>query len=299
MDKIGILVVSNCYSSPSMIDAFSRGSSYAPEFYVIEKQRNPYNSKRAKVHVVAEGLKIPEIVKFAKRYNDKIEFCVCDWEEPIIKGLRDELEKETDIEALFPTKEYAIEGSKVKQRLLFDESKAKINPKFRVFGKGKYANKSELGKDLFPWLDETGIEPVVKPDKPAAGKGVGVWGNDFDDRGEVLEFLFQSIANCDTIVEEKLYGEESSFQAFCDGKHMAVAPETRDYKRAFDGDQGRLTGGVGCFRSESDILPFMTTADREEQLRNEELILKKWKGEGDNAGMRGIIYDAFTVLPNS
>jgi phosphoribosylamine--glycine ligase len=282
-----------------MIDAFSRGSSYAPEFYVIEKQRNPYNSKRAKVHVVAEGLKIPEIVKFAKRYNDKIEFCVCDWEEPIIKGLRDELEKETDIEALFPTKEYAIEGSKVKQRLLFDESKAKINPKFRVFGKGKYANKSELGKDLFPWLDETGIEPVVKPDKPAAGKGVGVWGNDFDDRGEVLEFLFQSIANCDTIVEEKLYGEESSFQAFCDGKHMAVAPETRDYKRAFDGDQGRLTGGVGCFRSESDILPFMTTADREEQLRNEELILKKWKGEGDNAGMRGIIYDAFTVLPNS
>ena len=50
------------------------------------------------------------------------------------------------------------------------------------------------------------------------------------------------------VVEERLEGEESSFQALSDGRHFIVAPQTRDYKRALDDNKGRLTGGMGSYR---------------------------------------------------
>ena len=90
---------------------------------------------------------------------------------------------------------------------------------------------------------------AVKPDAPAVGKGVGIWGDHFTTRQQLYEHFMSSFKTGPVIVEEKVEGEESSFQTFCDGKHLILLPETRDHKRAFNGDEGPNTGGMGSYKN--------------------------------------------------
>jgi len=192
-----------------------------------------------------------------------------------------------------PTKQYAIEESKVQQRLLFDEIAPEVNPRFRVFNPKKYRNMTKVKKAVYEWLDELNNKAVVKPDKPTAGRGVGVWGDHFKSRKQLFEHFLSSYQYGPVIIEEKIDGEESSFQAFCDGKHFVPLPDTRDYKRAFDNDKGPNTGGMGSYKGVGDVLPFLTESDRAKEIRVIERIFRKWKGEDDKA-LRGIpLYVAF------
>jgi phosphoribosylamine-glycine ligase len=97
------------------------------------------------------------------------------------------------------------------------------------------------------------------------------------------------------IIEEKIDGEESSFQALCDGKHFIPLPGTRDYKRAFDGDKGPNTGGMGSYKNTGDALPFLTSAEREQERVLATRIFEKWKAKiGDDTALRGVpLYLAF------
>jgi phosphoribosylamine--glycine ligase len=83
---------------------------------------------------------------------------------------------------------------------------------------------------------------VVKVDGLAAGKGVFVCRTQ-DELDEAL----RAVAGGDFVVEELLEGEELSVFALCDGvRALGLAP-ARDFKRAFDGDEGPNTGGMGAF----------------------------------------------------
>lgn len=99
-------------------------------------------------------------------------------------------------------------------------------------------------------LDRFGPPWVVKADGLAAGKGVLVTSS----RGEAQAFL----AGCleggrfgegghRVVLEEFLAGEEASVIAICDGERHVLLPAARDFKRAFDGDAGPNTGGMGSF----------------------------------------------------
>jgi phosphoribosylamine--glycine ligase len=91
---------------------------------------------------------------------------------------------------------------------------------------------------------------VVKADGLAAGKGVTVC----RDKAEVLSALKASLADKvfgpageKVVLEEALEGDELSVMALCDGATLSPLPSAQDHKRAFDGDRGPNTGGMGAY----------------------------------------------------
>jgi phosphoribosylamine--glycine ligase len=295
MEKVGVLVVSYGAREVAMVDALARSQKYKVEFYIADKQLNPFNAEHATKHVVLPSLNIQDINKFAQSYKDKLDFAIVGSEKPIIDGLRDLLEAETGIPVVCPKKDYAIEESKVKQRLLFEQIAPEANPRFKIFDPKDYTDTASVRGDVYRWLDELDNQAVVKPDKPAAGKGVGVWGDHFATREELFEHFLSNFQYSAVIIEEKVPGEESSCMAFCDGKHFIPLPDTRDYKRAFDDDRGPNTGGMGSYKDVDDKLPFLTAAEHENELALANKIFTGWSKQiNDSTALRGVpLYLAF------
>jgi phosphoribosylamine--glycine ligase len=300
MEKVGILVV--CYGAreAAMVDAFARSPNYNVKLFIGDKQLNPFNVKKAAKHVVIPDLNIEEICKFAEANKGEIDFAMIGPEKPIIDGVRDLLEKRTGIPVICPKKEYAIEASKVEQRVLFQEIVPDANPRFKVFKPEDYPTVDDVKKDVYKWLNELANQAVVKPDKPTAGKGVGVWGDHFNSREQLFEHFMSNFQYGTVIIEEKIDGEESSFMAFCDGKHLAPLPDTRDHKRAFDDDKGPNTGGMGSYKNKIDQLPFMMKSDRENEVAIAKKIFKEWTNKmPDPSAVRGVpLYLAFMHTAN-
>lgn len=295
MDKVGVLVVSYGAREAAMVDALSRSPNYKVELYIADKQRNPFNLEKATQHVVIPDLNVEDICKFAKTNKAKIDFAIVGPEKPIIEGARDQIEKQTGVPVICPKQEYALEVSKVQQRLLFQELAPEANPRFKVFDPEDYESIQDAKSAVYKWLDELDNQAVVKPDRPTAGKGVGVWGDHFTTREQLFDHFMSNFQYGTVIIEEKIDGEESSFMAFCDGRHLAVLPETRDHKRAFDNDKGPNTGGMGSYKDKEDKLPFMTKADRENELAIAQKIFKGWTAKiPDPSAVRGVpLYLAF------
>ena len=98
--------------------------------------------------------------------------------------------------------------------------------------------------------EEWGLPLVIKADGLAAGKGVIICNDDksFDD---AMEAMFNNPkfgeASRSVSVEECLVGEELSIFAVCDGSDYKILNTAQDHKRAFDGDKGPNTGGMGAY----------------------------------------------------
>ena len=109
-----------------------------------------------------------------------------------------------------------------------------------------------------PILDRSTYPLVLKADGLAAGKGVSIVG-DRAEAGAVLDDLLVrrslGAAAERVLIEEYVEGRELSVLAFCDGERLAVMPAARDYKRAFDGNLGPNTGGMGAYSRPSPATP--------------------------------------------
>ena len=291
--SVGVLVVSYGSRAASMVDALVR-SSHDVNLFIADKQKNPFNLEHAKEHTVIPDLSVEKIADFAVKHKSEIEFGLVGSEAPIIAGVRDIVLEKTGIQMICPAKEYAIEESKLAQRLLLDECFPSANPRYKAFDPVKDGSYKNVEKDVIEWFEELEHEVVVKPDKPGFGRGVGVWGDHYNNREDFLDYFRSNYESGATLIEEKIDGEESSFQAFCDGKTLVSVPETRDYKRAFDGDVGPNTGGMGSYSDADEKLPFMNCKDREMQEDIAQKIFERLRGDGRNNGLLGIpFYFAF------
>ncbi len=151
-------------------------------------------------------------------------------EAPLVAGVADDV-RAAGIPCFGPSREpAAIEGSKSFAKSVMEAAGV---PTARAFT----CTTPDEAADA---LDAFGAPYVVKDDGLAAGKGVVVT----TDRSAALAHA----AACERVViEEYLDGPEVSLFALCDGKTAVALPPAQDFKRAYDGDEGPNTGGMGAY----------------------------------------------------
>ena len=134
---------------------------------------------------------------------------------------------------------------------------------------------------------------VLKYDGLAAGKGV-VIAQDLDEARKALAdmLLDHSFGEGRVVVEDFLTGPEFSFLCFVDGDRVYPMPLSQDHKRAFDGDKGPNTGGMGAYTG----LPFITEEDR--QFAYEEILCKAASAMvAEGLPLSGVLYGGLMKTP--
>ena len=160
-------------------------------------------------------------------------------EAPLCAGIVDDLTA-AGIKAFGPSKAAAqLEGSKGFTK---DLCKANAIPTARY-------QRFDAALPAKAHVRAQGAPIVVKADGLAAGKGVVVAGS-IAEAETAIEDIFAGelgAAGAQIVVEEFLEGEEASFFALCDGETAIPLATAQDHKRAFDGDKGPNTGGMGAY----------------------------------------------------
>ncbi len=220
--------------------------------------------------------------------EEKPDFVIVGPEDPLAHGIVDALQNELGIPCIGPTKSLArLESSKAFTRQLLARHGIPGNPEHKVF---------RDCEGLENYLNQLG-QYVVKPDGLTGGKGVKLSDAHLYSTRQALEYcqeLFQH-GHAAVVIEEKLEGEEFSLQSFCDGTHVAHMPVVQDHKRAFEGDTGPNTGGMGSYSSEDHSLPFLTPR-HVEQARAINATVARALFEETNQKYRGILYGGFMAV---
>ena len=112
--------------------------------------------------------------------------------------------------------------------------------------------------EAFAYVEGRPFPAVLKYDGLAAGKGVVIAENLDQARDALTDMLLgKSFGQGKVVVEDYLTGPEFSFMCFVDGRNVYPMPLSQDHKRAYDGDKGPNTGGMGAYTG----LPFITEED--------------------------------------
>ena len=174
-----------------------------------------------------------------------IDFVVVGPEAPLCAGIVDDLEA-AGIKAFGPSKAAArLEGSKGFTK---DLCRANGIPTavYERFGAAAPAK---------AYIGARGAPIVVKADGLAAGKGVVV-AQSLAEAEAAVDMMFGGglgEAGGEVVIEEFLDGEEASFFALCDGETAIALTTAQDHKRAYDGDTGPNTGGMGAYSPAPNI----------------------------------------------
>ena len=112
----------------------------------------------------------------------------------------------------------------------------------------------------------------------------------------INEIFEDNIGGAGVILEEKAVGEEFTQMAFCDGKKVVPMPLVQDHKRAYEGDQGPNTGGMGSYTDSNHLLPFINADERKAALKIIQNVIDAMAKEG--CPYRGPIYGQFMLTVN-
>ena len=177
------------------------------------------------------------VIRFCK--ESAIGLVVIGPEAPLVAGLADDLDS-AGIKAFGPSREAAqLEGSKgfTKDLCRANGIPTAAYERFTAAAPAK------------AYVRSRGAPIVVKADGLAAGKGVVVAASVAEAEAAIDTMLTGGFgaAGTELVIEEFLTGEEASFFALCDGDSAIPLASAQDHKRAFDGDQGPNTGGMGAY----------------------------------------------------
>lgn len=211
-------------------------SPQAEKIYAI-----PGNPGMAKIAECENGISIEDneaLMAFAKEKG--VELVVVGPEVPLTNGLVDAMNG-AGIRAFGPTRAAAeLEGSKSFAKDIMQKYGIPT-AKYRVFTDAASAR---------DYVQAEGAPIVIKADGLAAGKGVVV-AQTVDEAltavNNIMEGQSFGAAGARVVIEECMFGEEASLLAFTDGETIVPMVSSQDHKRAFDGDKGPNTGGMGTY----------------------------------------------------
>ena len=245
-----ILVVGSGAREHAIVEALSR-SSQRPILLCASTAVNPGIAKKTSEYGICDITSSQEIVHLALEYDATL--AIIGPEAPLAAGVADALWA-ANIPAVGPTRELAkVESSKAFTRELLEKHSIIGNPYFKRFHSLEGVQEVVLELDM---------RHVIKDDGLAGGKGVKVCGDHLQSREESLEFCRELVEQGHPfVIEEKLEGEEFSLMSFCDGTTLRHMPAVQDHKRAYEGDLGPNTGGMGTYSDANHSLPFLSEID--------------------------------------
>ena len=199
-------------------------------------------------------------------------------EAPLQAGVADALD-DAGVYAFGPRKEEArIETDKAFQRRFMAEHEIPGCPDFETFDDPEAACE---------YIDAFDGDLVVKPAGLTGGKGVRVIGDQVTEeeaKAYIRESDYERI-----VLEERLIGEEFTIQALVANGELRVTPAVQDHKRAYEGDEGPNTGGMGSYSDAETFLPFMDEDDYLEAVD----VLRATVDALD--GYKGVLYGQFML----
>jgi phosphoribosylamine--glycine ligase len=279
-----ILIIGSGAREHALAKALAR-SPQTPDIFCCGTTYNPGIQDLCTDYWVGDICDLEEVSATALGWS--VELAIIGPEAPLACGLADALEAQ-GIAVVGPKQALArIEASKAFARDLLKKYNIPGLPGYRVFHemRGVDAYLAELGLNNY----------VIKANGLAAGKGVKVG-------GEHLHTLVEAYQYCDElfkadghfVIEEKLVGQEFSLLCFSDGKTAVSMPAIQDHKRAFVGNKGPNTGGMGSYTDSDHSLPFLSDQDLEQAIHINELTLQALKTEC-HLPYIGILYGGFMV----
>ena len=214
-----------------------------------------------------------------------IDFVVVGPDAQVVAGLGDDV-RAAGITCFCPSKAAGqLEGSKGFTKALCDEMD------IPTAAYGRFDNEAAA----LAYLYTQGAPIVIKADGLAAGKGVTV-AMSVEEAEEAIVDCFAGAfgeSGAEVVIEEFMEGEEVSLFVLCDGKDILPLTTAQDHKRAFDGDTGPNTGGMGAYSP----APVMTREIYEETL--ERVIWPTVRGlAARGTPYQGVLYAGLMLTPD-
>ena len=281
-----ILVIGSGAREHAIVRALDR-SPQEKEIYCLASNMNPGIAECCDELTVG-NINDPEfVVSYAKETGATL--AIIGPENPLAKGVADAL-WEAGVKAVGPKKDLAqLETSKAFTRDLLKEYEIPGGPIYQTFN-------SMVGVSDF--LNELGENYVVKYDGLMGGKGVKVAGDHLHSHDDALAYCQELVdSGGEFVIEEKFVGQEFSLMSFCDGDNLKHMPAVQDHKRAYEGDTGPNTGGMGTYSDADHSLPFLKESDIAEAYA---INLATAKGLKDKfgEGYKGVLYGGFMATAN-
>jgi phosphoribosylamine---glycine ligase len=232
-------------------------------------------------NVAVSATDLPQLLRLAKQ-ND-VDLTVVGPDDPLAMGIVD-LFTVGKLRIFGPTKSAArLESSKIFAKELMRAQKVPT-AQARTFSDSKEA---------LAYCDELKFPVVIKADGLALGKGV-IIAPDVVTAKSTIEAMMNKARFGDAgrriVVEEFLHGTECSIHALVDGKNYRLLESARDHKRAFDGDQGPNTGGMGAFSPADNWDARLQSKFESEMMRP---LLRGLSKEG--IAYRGLLYPGLMI----
>ena len=236
--------------------------------YAIAKRINKDKERGDKIYCVGSfenyGMTLMGIKTLVSNDSDSIiNYCLKNQIKVVIPGGEKWLVTDlyykfckNDIKFFGPSKVAAlIETDKIFFRKLISTSNlSEYNPKFYEINFNNY-NLESISNRLEDF-------PVIKPTSIHGGKGVKIYGVDFTEISEALEYIQYFLDNKESVLlEEKLVGDEFSFQSITNGDSCCHGNPIMDFKRLNEGNTGENTGSMGCVSYKNGLLPTINKDD--------------------------------------